>query len=91
MQATHYLTGLEGCGITAEEGIQQQFFLFISHIVQILKHGSLSSSTEYVHLLNALCWNFTREDHEHLVKLEVFRTLQRGDGSILHPLFRAWG
>ena len=38
-----------------------------------------------------LVWNFTREDHEHLTKMDLLRTLQRGDGNILHPIFRAWG
>ena len=91
MQSTHYLTGLDGCGITAEEGIQKQFFDIIGRIVHTLKHELLESSTEYVHMLNMLCWNFTREDHEHLTKLDLLRTLQRGDGNILHPIFRAWG
>lgn len=92
MCSTHYLTGAEGCGSIAEEGIQQQFFQILDHIVQILKHESFEGdNTSYVHLLNALCWNFTTADHEYLVKLKIFKTLCRGNGDILHPLFRAWG
>ena len=91
MQQTHYLSGAEGCGAIAEQGIQEQFFQILGHIIQVLKHESLDSTTEYVHLINALCWNFTRSDHEALVKVELFKTLCRGDGNIMHPLFRAWG
>ena len=41
--------------------------------------------------MNALCWNFNREDHQYLVNLELFRTLQCGDGTLMHPIFRTWG
>ena len=86
------MTGAEGCGNIAEEGIQKQFFSILGQIVQILKHESLEGdTTKYIHLINALCWNFTIADHEELVKVEVFKTLCRGNGDILHPLFRAWG
>lgn len=91
MQTTHYLTGLEGCGIKAESGIQQQFFQILDRVVHVLRFESLNSSTEYVHLLNALCWNYTREDHPHLVKLGVFQALQSGDGTLMHPFQRSWG
>ena len=91
VQQTHYLNNLEGCGNTAEAGIQKQFFQIITRVVHILKHERLESSTDYVHLLNALCWNFSREDHEYLVQLDLFTALHVGDGSMLHPIYRAWG
>ena len=91
IQTTHYLTGLEGCGIKAETGIQQQFFKIIDRIVHVLKHEDLKKAEEYVHLMNALCWNYTLEDHKHLMRYQVFETLQRGDGTIMHPIYRSWG
>lgn len=59
--------------------------------MHVLKHEPLHSSTEYVHLLNALCWNYTRDDHSYLVSLDVFKTIQCGDGTLMHPIFRSWG
>ena len=57
----------------------------------MLKYENLKTSTEYVHLLNTLCWNYTREDHPHLAKLGLFRALQTGDGTLMHPFQRSWG
>lgn len=64
--------------------------MIIARLVKVLKHEELSSD-ENVHLLNALCWNYSREDHEYLVQLKLLQTLQRGDGTIFHPLYLAWG
>lgn len=90
IQVTHYLTGLEGCGIKAENGIRQQFFHIIDRIVHVLKDPMISASG-YTHLLNALCWNYTRDDHAYLIKLDIFKTIQCGDGTLMHPIFRSWG
>lgn len=68
-----------------------QFFQILNRIIHVLKYEELEGQTDYVHLLNALCWNFTTEDHVHLVRLELFRALQNGDGTLMHPVFRSWG
>ena len=91
MQTVHFLKGVEGCGIKAENGIRQQFFQILDRVVKAIKYEDFTKSSEYVHCLNALCWNFNREDHPHMVKLEIFLTLQRGDGTLMHPLNRSWG
>ena len=44
-----------------------------------------------MHILNALCWSYTEEDHKHLLELDLFGVLQKGDGDFLHPILRAWG
>ena len=60
-------------------------------MIHVLKHENLTSSTEYVHLLNALCWSYTRDDHSYLVSLNVLDAIQGGDGTLMHPIYRAWG
>ena len=57
-----------------------------------LKYEKHEMQSDYVHLLNALgCWNFTCEDHPYLLRLNLFKTLQCGDGTLMHPIFRSWG
>lgn len=63
----------------------------LERIMDVLKHESHGSSTEYVHLINALCWDYRAEDHGHLLRLEIFDTLFNADGDLMHPLKRAWG
>mmetsp|Transcript_3430 Transcript_3430/g.3994 ORF Transcript_3430/g.3994 Transcript_3430/m.3994 type:complete len:101 (+) Transcript_3430:94-396(+) len=75
IQTVHYLTGLDGCGIKAETGIRIQFFQILDKVVHVLKHEQLSTSTEYVHLLNALCWNYAREDHDYLVSMNILKVV----------------
>lgn len=46
----------------------------------------------YVHMLNALCWDFRAEDHEIIARLRVFDALLRGDNrEFFNPILRAWG
>ena len=59
------------------------------HVLKFEKH---EMESDYVHLLNAICcWNFTCEDHPYLLRLDLFKTLQSGDGTLMHPIFRCWG
>ena len=92
MQTTHYLTGLDGCGIGAENGISQQFFSILHRIVHVLKFEQLEDTEgDYVYLINALCWSFTSGDHAQLYKLDLFKTLEIGDGSLMHAMFKSFG
>ena len=43
---------------------------------------------QMVHLLDALCWDYTSEDHDWLSKLEIFKTLLVGNGKIQHMIRR---
>ena len=91
VQVQHYLTGLEGCGIKAESGIQDQFIKILKRITDVLKNEPLDGAEEYVHLINTLCWDFTVEDQKALMQLNIFEVLLQGNGDQLHPLYRAWG
>lgn len=91
MQVQHILSGIEGCGNKVEEAIKDQLAQIFERIVDVLKNEKLDSADEYVHLLNAFCWEFSPEDHHMLSKLKIFDTLWRGNGDRMHPLARAWG
>ena len=41
--------------------------------------------------MNALCWDYSVEDHKMLSQLKVFETLTNGNGDRLHLLARSWG
>ena len=57
----------------------------------MIKNEPLESVEQFVHLVNALCWDYTAEDHIMIIKLKVFETLTSGSGDKMHPLSRAWG
>ena len=84
--------------------VRHQFAKAISAVVTALrlwkpsltrKSGASSDSSSkndlYVHMVNALCWSYRSEDHEWLVKLDLFDAMLRGDGETLHPLRSSWG
>ena len=57
----------------------------------MLKNQELNDKSLYVHLMNALCWDYSVEDHQLLERLEVFAALNHGNKDIDHPLRVAWG
>lgn len=57
----------------------------------MLKHQKLTKNDDYVHLLNALCWNYTSEDHGWLSKVALLQALLMGNEEVLHPLRSQWG
>ena len=44
-----------------------------------------------IRFLAALVWKYMGRDHAQLVKLDIFSLLQKGDGSLKHPIRLAWG
>jgi len=75
------LDGLAGCGISCEAGIRSQFFKILSKVTLMLKTSI--DRNELKLLLNVLCWNYRTEDHQDLVKLNIFNLLSKGDGTDL--------
>ena len=63
----------------------------LERVLDVIRNEQLESPDKYVHLLNALCWDYSTEDHEMLNRLRVFETLTAGNGERMHPLARAWG
>ena len=80
MQVPHYLRGIQGSGNYAEYRIKEQFSQILERIIDVLKNEELRQDSLYVHLLNALCWDYTVEDHKLLERLDVFSLLNRGNG-----------
>ena len=52
---------------------------------------TVNDKDKIIHLLNALCWSYTRADHENLAKLKIFKVLAEGDGGRRNLLRNAWG
>ena len=48
----------------------------MERILDVLKNEKLRSVEDYVHLVNALCWDFTVEDHQMMVRLQIFKTIE---------------
>ena len=65
--------------------------MILERIIHVIRNEKLTRNDYYVHLLNALCWDFSAEDHKMLTRLKVFETLINGNGDRLHPLKKAWG
>ena len=63
----------------------------MERILDVLKNQKLKRGESYVHLLDALCWDYSNEDHELLDRLKIFDALFRGNGDFDHPLRSAWG
>lgn len=63
MRVPHYLSGVEGSGNFSEVVIKGQFGQILECILNVLKSQDLEDDTLYVHLLNALCWDYSSEDH----------------------------
>ena len=82
---------MDSCGNRAETGIQQQFAQIMERIIDVIKREEMKNQDTYVHLLDALCWDFTTEDHDLIDRLNIFDTLLKGNGELVHPLKSAWG
>mmetsp|Transcript_23102 Transcript_23102/g.28645 ORF Transcript_23102/g.28645 Transcript_23102/m.28645 type:complete len:98 (+) Transcript_23102:1049-1342(+) len=91
MRVLHCLTGVEGSGNIAEIGIKEQFAQIIERILDVIKNEKLDDQNQYVHLLNALCWDYTADDHQMLERLEVFSILNKGNSELTHPIHASWG
>lgn len=91
MRVLHYLTGIEGSGNIAEAGVKEQFAQIFERILDVIKNQRLKDDAQYVHLMNALCWDFMPEDHQLLERLDVFGTLSQGNGDLTHPIRACWG
>ena len=63
----------------------------MERVIDVLKSQQLKDSSQYVHLINTLCWDYTAEDHKLLERLDVFGSLCRGNNELNHPLRVAWG
>jgi hypothetical protein len=42
-------------------------------------------------LIDALKWNFSSRDHEHLAKINLFAVLHRGSGTFEDVIRQSWG
>lgn len=86
------MTGLEGSGNKAEDGIREQFYQILEVVIHALKTTKPGKKQRYVHLLNALCWDYTPEDHRMIVRLRMLETIHRGNkNELFSPLSQAWG
>ena len=52
---------------------------------------TVNEKDKLIHLINALCWSYTRADHEMIARLKIFKVLSEGDGSRRNLLRNAWG
>ena len=75
MRVLHYLTGIEGSGNLAENGVKEQFSEIFERILDVIKNQKLKDDNQFVHLMNALCWDFRPEDHQLLERLDIFNVL----------------
>ena len=41
--------------------------------------------------MNALFWNYTKDDHKYLAQLDLFTVLSEGNGRKLNALSVSWG
>ena len=89
--SAHYLNGLEGCSQVVHQSMQNEFASIISTIVSVIKYQPLAENSDYVHLVNSLCWSYTSEDHVWLSKVKLGNVLLMGNGDMLHPMRKMWG
>ena len=91
VQVCHYMTNVDSCGNNAQASIRKNFAQILERILDVIKHEQLANEDNYVHLLDALCWDYKPEDLHFLDKHDIFNTLLKGNGEIVHPLRVSWG
>ena len=54
--------------------------------MHVIKYESQTFDKEQdiVFYVEALCWDYEPEDHNELAKLQIFETLLKGNGDMLH-------
>ena len=83
------MDGIAGCGERAQINIAKHFFRIIDRVVFMIR--TETDETNLVHLIDALMWSFTRQDHEQLEKLNIFDALFHGNGKRNSVIRKAWG
>ena len=51
----------------------------------------VNKKDKIIHLIDALCWEYTRQDHDSLARLNIFKVLSHGNGECNSLLKAAWG
>ena len=87
--SAHYLDGVRGCGERISKDISVKFFQIIEIVAEKLK--VVNKKDKIIHLMDAICWEYTRKDHDKLAKLNIFRVLSEGNGERNSLLKTAWG
>ena len=87
--SAHYLDGVRGCGERISKDISVKFFQIIEIVAEKLK--VVNKKDKIIHLMDAICWEYTRKDHDKLAKLNIFKVLSEGNGERNSLLKTAWG